>query len=56
MGAHLSQVVAQLVQAVAIVGQTKARHEHLMELLGAPAADRAAVCVVKAILKCRSAG
>lgn len=39
MGAQLAQVVAQLVQPVALVGYAEARQDDLMELRGAPAAD-----------------
>ena len=42
VGFHFAQIVAELVQAVALGGQTKVDQEGLMELFGAPTTDHGA--------------
>ena len=42
MGAHLAQVVSELVQAISLGRESEAREEHLVELQRRPAPDRGA--------------
>ena len=42
VGFHFAEIVAQLVQAVALVGQTVGGEEGLMNLFGAPASQLSA--------------